>query len=122
MIEGRGALAPLPSTGREPMGKQGENKTETRGKPLWEQWRPATWDDVVGQDKVVAQLRRMGERAGLAGRSYWIAGQSGTGKTTIARLIAAAVASEWDTEEIDAGALTCASLRECERLLSYRGM
>jgi hypothetical protein len=39
-------------------------------------------------------------------------GQSGTGKTTIARLIAQDVASEWDTEEIDAGALTCAALRD----------
>jgi hypothetical protein len=32
------------------------------------------------------------------------------------------VASEWDTEEIDAGALTWATLREIERVLSLRGM
>jgi replication-associated recombination protein RarA len=58
----------------------------------------------------------------LTGRAYWISGQSGTGKTTIARLIAQDVASEWDTEEIDAGALTCAALRDLERVLSLRGM
>jgi DNA polymerase III gamma/tau subunit len=86
-----------------------------------EKYRPATWADVVGQDKVVTRIRQLAQR-GLAGRAYWIAGQSGTGKTTIARLIAQDVASEWDTEEIDAGALTCATLRDLERTLSLRGM
>jgi DNA polymerase III delta prime subunit len=32
------------------------------------------------------------------------------------------VAGEWDVEEIDAGALTAASLRDLERSLSFRGM
>jgi DNA polymerase-3 subunit gamma/tau len=78
---------------------------------LTEKYRPSSWGEVVGLDKIVARVRQLSQR-GLAGRAYWISGQSGTGKTTIARLIAQDVASEWDTEEIDAGALTCAALRD----------
>ena len=69
---------------------------------LTEQYRPTTWAEVVGQDKVVQRVQTLAQR-GLAGRAYWLSGQSGTGKTTIARLIAAEVAGEWDIEELDAG-------------------
>jgi len=62
---------------------------------LHEQHRPRNWSDVVGQDKVVARIEGLRKR-GLAGRAYWISGQSGTGKTTIARLIATEVANEFN--------------------------
>ena len=52
--------------------------------PLTEQYRPQAWADVVGQDKIVQRIQALAKR-GLAGRAYWISGQSGTGKTTIAR-------------------------------------
>ncbi len=90
--------------------------------PLTEKYRPASWADVVGQEKVVARIQALAQRSGLGGRAFFLSGQSGTGKTTIARLIAAEVASDWDTEELDAGALTVAALREIERGLSVRGM
>jgi DNA polymerase III gamma/tau subunit len=89
---------------------------------LTEAYRPRTWDEVVGQEKVIGRIRTLAARSGLAGRAFFLTGQSGTGKTTIARLIAAEVASEWDVEELDAGALTVASLREIERGLAFRGM
>jgi DNA polymerase-3 subunit gamma/tau len=88
---------------------------------LTEQYRPQTWNEVVGQEKVVSRIRKLAKR-GLAGRAYWLSGASGTGKTTIARLLAAEVASQWDTEEVDAGALSTAGLRDIERVLSLRGM
>src|SRR5438445_10429044 len=88
---------------------------------LAEECRPGTWADVVGQDKAVSRIRALAKR-GLAGRAYWLSGQSGTGKTTIARLIAGEVAGDWDVEELDAGALTVAALREVERGLSFRGL
>lgn len=76
---------------------------------LVEQYRPATWDAVVGQDKAIAKIRQVGKR-GLAGRAFWISGQTGTGKTTIAKLIAADVADEFGIDEIDAEGLTVARL------------
>ena len=81
---------------------------------LHEQHRPTTWADVVGQDKILARLQRLRAR-GLSGRSFWLTGQSGTGKTTMARLIAAEVASEWCIEEIDATDLSAARVRDLER-------
>jgi DNA polymerase III gamma/tau subunit len=89
---------------------------------LTEQYRPRVWEDVVGQDKIVNRIQALAKRSGLSGRAYWLSGASGTGKTTIARLIAAEVASEFDIEEVDASALTVAQLRELERGLSFRGM
>src|SRR5205823_2616234 len=63
-------------------------------KPLTEKYRPATWADVVGQQKTVERIRQLAERGGLTGRAFFLTGQSGTGKTTIARLIAQEVAGE----------------------------
>lgn len=88
--------------------------------PLTEQYRPRTWADVVGQDKVVQRIQALAPR-GLAGRAYWLSGQSGTGKTTIARLIAAEVADEFSVQEVDAAALSVADLLALEREMNVRG-
>jgi replication-associated recombination protein RarA len=88
--------------------------------PLFEQYRPAVWDDVVGQDKPVAKIAAL-RRRGLAGRAFWITGQSGTGKTTIARLLAAEVADPFSTIEIDAGELTTDRMRDIERISCLYG-
>ena len=88
--------------------------------PLCEQYRPRSFEEVVGQSKVITKINHLRKR-GLAGRGYWISGQSGTGKTTIARLIAAEVASDWSIEELDAQALMPTRLREIERTMAVRG-
>lgn len=80
---------------------------------LYETYRPREWAEVVGQDKAVKRIDSLKAR-GLAGRAYWISGNSGTGKTTIARLIAAEVADDFFVQEIDATNLTPARLREIE--------
>ena len=51
-----------------------------------------------------------------------MSGQSGTGKTTIARLIAAEVADPLNIEEIDATGLTPAVLRDIEREMNFYGI
>lgn len=89
-------------------------------KPLYERHRPTTWADVVGQDRVIGKVRAMMSRGTLAGNAYWISGQSGTGKSTIARLIAAEVADDWGIEELDAGRVTPAMLADVERSMSFR--
>jgi DNA polymerase III subunit gamma/tau len=81
---------------------------------LHEQYRPQHWSDVIGQEKVIARIEALRKR-GLAGRAYWISGASGTGKTTIAGLIAAEVANEINIAEMDAGDLTAERLREIDR-------
>jgi DNA polymerase-3 subunit gamma/tau len=57
---------------------------------LYRKWRPSQWEQVVGQEHVVQTLRN----AVLGGRvahAYLFAGPRGTGKTTMARLLAKAV-------------------------------
>jgi len=88
---------------------------------LTEKHRPKSWGEVVGQDKAIGKIRAIAQR-GLGGRAYWISGQSGTGKTTIARLLAAEIADEFFIEEIDAAGLTVAQLKEIERSMQFRGM
>ncbi len=46
---------------------------------LHEEFRPKNWHNVVAQAKVIDQINALRSR-GLAGRAYWISGQSGTGK------------------------------------------
>lgn len=90
-------------------------------KPLHEQYRPQSWGEVVGQDKAINRVSAL-RRRGLGGRAFWLSGVSGCGKTTIGRLIAAEVASDFDTEELDAGSLTPARLNTVEETMSLCGM
>ena len=88
---------------------------------LHEQHRPTSWDEVVGQDKTIKRIHALAKR-GLGGRAFWLSGQSGTGKTTIARLIATELADEWSIEEMDAQNLTPTRLRDIERTAACRGL
>ncbi len=89
--------------------------------PLCEVYRPKSFDDVVGQDKVIAKIARLRKR-GLAGRAFWFAGVSGSGKTTLSRILAAEIASEWCIEEVDATDLSAARVREIERQSACYGI
>ena len=88
---------------------------------LHEQYRPKRWQDVIAQKRVLQRIENIRKR-GLGGRAYWISGPSGTGKTTIAQLIAAEVAIEWCVEEADATDLTAARVRELERQSQCLGL
>lgn len=66
-------------------------------RPLADRLRPQTLDEVVGQDHLLganAPVRRMAEVGRLASMILW--GPPGTGKTTIARLLAKAAGYEFD--------------------------
>lgn len=85
---------------------------------LFEQYRPTCWADVVGQDKAIAKIQAIGKR-GFAGRSYWISGKSGTGKTTIAKILAAQIADDFSIVEIDGTKLTASALDDLEREMHF---
>lgn len=76
---------------------------------LYETHRPKDWPAVIGQDKTVHRLERLETAGKLGGKAYWISGQSGTGKTTIARIIAGKLADGFNVYETDAGGVTVAT-------------
>jgi DNA polymerase III gamma/tau subunit len=88
-------------------------------KSLYEQFRPSTWNQLVGQDKLVKRLSLL-RRRGLVGRVFWITGDSGTGKTTVARLVAGNIADDDAVIEIDAQDMGIDRVREFERLCQVR--
>lgn len=76
---------------------------------LYRTYRPKGWQEVVGQEHVVQTLRN----ALIAGRiahAYLFAGPRGTGKTTLARLLAKAV----NCLEPEAAARPCNRCAHCQ--------
>jgi len=68
------------------------------GTPLAERMRPRTIDEVVGQGALIGAggvLRTLAERGELASLVFW--GPPGSGKTTLARLLAGACDAEFVT-------------------------
>lgn len=93
---------------------------------LYEKYRPSKFNEVVGQEKAIKRLSCIARTTGIKGQVFWIVGESGTGKTTLARIIAGYAASSFTTYEIDAQDLSIDMVREWERKcqlkpLSYDG-
>lgn len=86
---------------------------------LYEQYRPGTFADVIGQDAAVRQVQRVIARS-WGGRAWFITGPSGTGKTTIARCIASHGADDLAIQELDAQWLTPTRLQDIEGEMRYR--
>ncbi|MDP2639024.1 MAG: DNA polymerase III subunit gamma/tau, partial [Candidatus Azambacteria bacterium] len=69
---------------------------------LYRKYRPQTWEEVIGQEHVVRTLTNA-IKLGRVSHAYLFSGSRGTGKTTIARLLAKYVGcSDLDLIEIDA--------------------
>lgn len=88
---------------------------------LSKKYRPSQWSDVIAQDRAIAEIRQVADD-GYGGKSWWISGKTGTGKTTIARLIAAEIADPISVDEFDGASLTMPRLRELERTNRFYGM
>lgn len=101
-----------PMTEALPLPAPPNKKAKTnRAAPLAERMRPATLDDVAGQDLVGPNgvLRALIESNSLPSIILW--GGSGTGKTTIARCIAKMVGSRF----VEINATSCGTA-ECKKL------
>ena len=57
---------------------------------LYREWRPANFDEVVGQEHVVHALRQSVQSGEIA-HAYLFSGTRGTGKTSLAKIYARAI-------------------------------
>lgn len=90
---------------------------------LYENCLPKSWQEVVGQDDAVRKLLKLRDRnGGFGGEVFYITGSSGTGKTTIGRLIAQEVAGEIATIEMGGPKCSAEFLEKIERWTTGRAM
>jgi DNA polymerase-3 subunit gamma/tau len=92
-----------------------------KGKPmkLFEKYRPEKFDNVLGQEKAVAKINLLLQR-GWGSRAWWLSGASGTGKTTIAKIIAGLGADDFYITEYDsADSMSVSELDRIERDMSF---
>lgn len=71
---------------------------------LQTKYRPKKFEEVLGQHAVVKSLKTAVSR--VAGHAFLLTGPSGTGKTTLARLTAAALGCGENVEEVNAATHT----------------
>ena len=87
---------------------------------LYEKYRPKTFDEVCGHTKAMKRLLTLNRTVGLQGQVLWLTGESGTGKTTIARIVADMVADDCTTYEIDAQDVSMDLLRDWEHKSQFK--
>ena len=86
---------------------------------LYEKYRPRALKEVLGQAKAIGKVKLLLER-GWGGRAWWLSGASGTGKTTIARIIASHGADDFYVSEYDsADAITTSEIDRIEKDMHY---
>ncbi len=77
-------------------------KEEKKHGTLYRQYRPEAWSEVRGQEQVTETLQAEIKNRKIA-HAYLFAGSRGTGKTTVARILASSLkVSEKDLYEMDA--------------------
>ena len=86
---------------------------------LFEKYRPSSFEQVLAQPDAVKVLQRLIGKGNLTGRAVLFTGQTGTGKTTLARIAAAAIADDDFVQEIDSSDLTVARLKAIEEEMNY---
>ncbi|MEM3401609.1 MAG: ATP-binding protein [Candidatus Hadarchaeales archaeon] len=93
--------------------QQGDGRTPQRG--FYRRYRPRTFAQVVGQEHVVKVLRNA-LASGRVFHAYFFSGPKGTGKTTIARILACALNCEKKL-----GDDACGECVSCQRMPLPKG-
>lgn len=88
---------------------------------LFEKHRPGSLADMVGHEAAIKRIDTLTARRALGGQAYWISGPSGTGKTTLARILAACVAEPSCTIETDAAKITPGVLDQISHEMQLAG-
>jgi len=89
---------------------------------LYEKYRPETFTEVRGQEKAILEIQTIIDLESWGGQAWYITGSTGTGKTTIARIIASMGATPAETFEIDAADLNFNQIREISNTIKTRSM
>lgn len=79
---------------------------------LYRKWRSKDFDDIVGQDAITRSFKNQ-VRSGKVGHAYLFCGTRGTGKTSLAKILARAVNCE---HPVDGN--PCNSCKNCRAILS----
>jgi putative ATPase len=88
--------------------------SELPGTPLAEQMRPHSRADLVGQQKVLAQIERYLKSGIIPSMIFW--GPPGTGKTTLAQILATEVDAEFVAiNAVESGAKALKEIGEAAR-------
>ena len=88
---------------------------------LAEKYRPKRLAEVIGQSKAIAVLQSLSTR-GIGGRAIWITGSSGTGKSTLAEIVASEMADEICVERYVGRDLTASGIDAIQRGMRCRGL
>lgn len=92
------------------------------GQALYRKYRSRSFDEVVGQDHITTTLKNA-LKQGVIGHAYLFTGPRGTGKTSIARIMAHAVNGltyEGETTHLDIIEIDAASNRRIDEIRELR--
>jgi len=88
---------------------------------LAQKWRPQSFSDVVSQTHITVTLRNQ-VSSGRIGHAYLFWGPRGTGKTTVARILAKATNCQQKPEDGTSSAEPCNNCQSCNEISSGRSV
>ncbi len=89
---------------------------------LYEKYRPRNFKEFIGQAMIVKKIQHIMQRPSWDRDAFWIQGPSGTGKTTLAWIIANLKATEFNITELDGTKCTIDQVRQIEEDFFYYAM